>query len=342
MRIAPQQLDGTLARGLAPVYLLFGDEPLQLGEAAAAIRERARAQGFTERTVLEHGRDFDWSALAGEAGNLSLFAERRLIELRIGGDKGGDKLGQDGGKAIRAHCERPPEDVLLLVIAPGLDAKSVKAKWAEALDRIGVIVQVRPPQGRQLAQWLDARLRRAGFQPDCDAVALLAERVEGNLLAADQEITKLGLLREPGPLTAEGLLEAVTDSARYGLFDLADAAVAGDRSRVDRIVRGLAAEDTPQPLVLWVLAREVRKLAAVAFAQVNRQDLGPVMRTHQVWDSRRPAVLAAARRLGLRRLWRLLARCADADLAIKGRLDQDPWTLLAEVAEGLAAPGHPG
>jgi DNA polymerase-3 subunit delta len=138
------------------------------------------------------------------------------------------------------------------------------------------------------------------------------------------------------------LLEAVSDSARYGLFDLADAAVAGDRARVDRVLRGLASEDTPQPLVLWVLAREVRKLAAVAFAQIHRQDLGAVLRAHQVWDSRRPATMAAAKRLGLRRLWALLARCADADLAIKGRLDQDPWTLLAEVAEGLAAPGRSG
>jgi len=324
------------------VYLLFGDEPLQLGEAAALIRERARTQGFSERTVLEHGRDFDWSALAGEAGNLSLFAERRLIELRVGGDKGGDKLGRDGADAIRAHCRQPPPDVLLLIIAPGLEFKALKAKWAETLEQVGVIVQVRAPQGGQLAQWLDGRLRRAGFQPDRDAVALLAERVEGNLLAADQEITKLQLLRDGGPLTAEGLLEAVTDSARYGLFDLADAAVAGDRARVDRVLRGLAAEDMPQPLVLWVLAREARKLAAVAFAQTHRQDVGAVLRSHQVWDARRPAVMAAAKRLGLRRLWALLARCADADLAIKGRLDQDPWTLLAEVAEGLAAPGRHG
>jgi len=342
MRIGPQQLEGALARGLASVYLLFGDEPLQLGEAAAQIRSRAQQQGFSERTVLEHGAGFDWSALAGEAGNLSLFAERRLIELRIGGDRGGDKLGRDGADAIRAHCARPPEDVLLLIIAPGLDFKSLKAKWAESLDRAGVIVQVREPQGAQLAQWLDGRLRRAGFQPEREAVALLAERVEGNLLAADQEITKLGLLREPGALTAEGLLEAVADSARYGLFDLADAAVAGDRARVDRVFQVLIAEDTPQPLVLWVLAREVRKLAAVAFAQAHRQDLGAVLRKHQVWESRRAGVLAAAKRLGLKRLWRLLERCGDADLAIKGRRDEAPWRVLADVAEGLAAPARYG
>jgi len=341
MRIGPQQLEAALSRGLAPVYLLFGDEPLQLGEAADAIRARARAQGFSERTVLEHSHSFDWSALAGEAGNLSLFAERRLIELRIGGDKGGDKLGREGADAIRAQCSNPPDDVLLLVIAPALDYKSLKAKWAEELDRVGVIVQVRQLHGAQLAQWLDGRLRRAGFQPDREAIALLAERVEGNLLAADQEITKLGLLREPGALSAEGLLEAVADSARYGLFDLADAAVAGDRAHVDRVLRVLVAEDTPQPLVLWVLAREVRKLAAIAFAQTHRQDLGAVLKAHQVWDSRRPAALAAAKRLGLTQLWSLLIRCAEADLAIKGRLDQDPWMLLAEVADGLAGCAPP-
>ena len=338
MRCAPQQLEQTLSRGLAPVYLLWGDEPQQLGEAAALIRRRAVEAGFDERTCLDQQAHFDWSALAGEANAMSLFASRRLIELRVSGDG----VGQDGASALRAHCGRPPPDVLLLILAPRLDWKALKSKWAEAIDACGVIVQVRPLQGRALLDWLRARLQARGLAPTDEALGLLAERVEGNLLAADQEISKLALLREPGPLDAEALLGAVNDSARYDLFGLTDAALAGDRARVDRVLHALAADGTAEPLVLWVLAREIRKLAAVGFALRQRRDLAPVLKAHQVWESRRAAVLAAAKRYPLPVLWSLLARCADADLAIKGRLDADPWTLFAEVAEGLASPPRPG
>jgi DNA polymerase-3 subunit delta len=334
MRCAPQQLDAALQRGVAPVYLIFGDEPLQLGEAAAAIRRRAQALGFSERTCLEHGPHFDWSTLTGAVGALSLFAERRLIELRISGDS----VGRDGSDALRRYCDRAVDDVLLLILAPALDWKSLKSKWAEALDRTGVIVQVRQPQGPQLRQWLRGRLQAAGYRPDNDALELLAERVEGNLLAADQEIAKLKLLREPGPLDAAALLAAVHDSARYDLFDLSDAALAGDRARVTRIIRGLAAEGTAEPLVLWVLAREIRKLAAVGFALAARRDPAPVLKAHGVWDSRKPAVLGAAKRIPLDALWSLLGLCADADLAIKGQSAADPWLLLARIADGLVAP----
>ena len=338
MRCNPEALEQTLTRGLAPVYLLFGDEPLQLRESADLIRRHAREQGFSERSCLEQGPQFDWTALAGEAGSLSLFAERRLIELRITGDG----VGVDGAKAIRAYCERISDDLLLLMLAPKLDWKTLQSKWAQVLEEAGgVVVQMRQPQGRALLTWLHQRLVAAGFQPNGEAVRLLAERVEGNLLAADQEIAKLKLLREPGALDAEALLTAVNDSARYDLFDLTDAALAGDRARVDRVLRGLAAEGTAEPLVLWVLAREIRKLAAVAFAVAHRQNLAPVLKEHQVWDSRRAAVLAAAKRLPLPRLWSLLAQCAEADLAIKGQSAADPWTLLAGIAEGLASAGPP-
>lgn len=339
MPIAPAQLGQRLTKGLAPVYLLAGNEPLQLGEAADAVRATARQRGFSEREVLETGPEFEWSSLAGAMGSLSLFAERRLIELRIATAKSGSKgdgVGREGSDAIRRCLEHPSSDVLLLILAPGLDWKSLKAKWVQAIEQAGVVVQVREPQGRQLSQWLDGRLRRSGFIPTPEAVALLAERVEGNLLAANQEIIKLGLALEPGPLDAEGLLTAVADSARYGVFDLADAALSGDRARVARVIEVLQAEGTAEPLVLWALAREVRKLAALSFARVQRQPLGPLLKAHQVWDSRRQAVMAAVDRLPLEHLWELVICCADADLAIKGRGAGDPWQLFASIADGLA------
>ncbi len=340
MPIAPAQLDQRLAQGLAPVYLLVGSEPLQLGEAADAVRAAARQHGFSEREVLETGPEFAWSSLAGAFGSLSLFAQRRMIELRLATPKAGSKadaVGREGSEAIRRCVEPPSADVLLLILAPGLDWKSLKAKWVQAIERVGVVVQVREPQGRQLNQWLEGRLRRAGFVPSAEAVALLAERVEGNLLAADQEITKLALVLTPGPIDAEGLLAAVADSARYGVFDLADAALAGDRARVARVLEGLRAEGTAEPLVLWALAREVRKLAALAFARAKRQPLEPLLKAHQVWDSRRPVVMAALERLPLAHLWALVTCCAEADLAIKGRADGEPWQRLGAIAEGLAA-----
>jgi DNA polymerase III subunit delta len=332
MQLDPTQLEAALSRGLAPIYLLFGDEPLQLGEAAAAVRSVARSRGFGERTCLEADAQFDWSALTNATASLSLFAERRLIEVRLAGDG----VGRDGGEALRRYCAGAADDVLLLVIAPRLDWKTLTSKWAQAVDAAGVIVQVRQLQGQRLSRWLAGRLERAGFRPDADALAVLAERVEGNLLAAAQEIEKLKLLREPGPLDAQALLASVADNARYDLFDLTDAALAGDRARADRVLRVLAAEGTAAPLVLWVLARELRKLAAVGFALANRRDVAAVLREHKVTQYRSESVLAAARKLPLVRLWALLARCADADLAIKGRGDAEPWTVLAEIADGLA------
>lgn len=341
MPISPQQLEQRLARQLAPVYLIAGSEPLQLGEAADAVRAAARQQGFNEREVLESGPDFDWSALAGALGSLSLFAARRLIELRVGAAKSsakGDGVGREGAEAIRRCCAQPSADVLLLMLAPGLDWKGLKAKWVQQIEQVGVVVQVREPQGRQLHHWLAERLRRAGFSPSTEAVALLAERVEGNLLAADQEISKLALALAPGALDAEGLLAAVADSARYAVFDLADAALAGDRARVERVLAGLRAEGTAEPLVLWALAREVRKLAAIAFARAKRQPLGPVLKAHQVWESRRQVTLSAVERLSLPQLWDLVRRCAEADWAIKGRGEGEPWRQLAAIAEELAGP----
>jgi DNA polymerase-3 subunit delta len=222
MHCTAQQLRQSLERGLAPVYLLYGDEPLQFGDAADRIRQAARERGFSERTCLEQTAQFDWSSLSGEANSLSLFAERRLIELRVSGNS----VGQDGADAIRQYCQHISDDVLLLILAPKLDRKTLRSKWAAALDSKGVIMQVRQLQGQGLLQWLRGRLLGCGFQPTPDAVALLAERVEGNLLAADQEIAKLKLLREPGVLDAEAMLAAVHDSARYDLFDLTDAALA--------------------------------------------------------------------------------------------------------------------
>lgn len=335
MRLRLEQLATHLKRQLAPVYLVCGEEPWQLGEAARMVRTQALGQGF-EREVLDQEANFDWSALAVAADALSLFASRRLIELRLGAAT----LGQDGSAAVRRYCERIAPDTVLLIIAPQLDRKDLKAKWAQEVERVGVLVQVWPLEGARLAAWLGERLGAAGFQPAPGVAALLAERVEGNLLAAVQEVEKLRLLREPGPLDEAGLLAAICDQARFDLYDLTDAALAGDRVRVARVLGGLMGEGTAAPLVLWVLARELRLLAAAAFAQAQGRDPEQTLAEQRVPDMRHAAILRALRRLPLAQVQALLRRCAEADRAIKGLTGDDPWLVLHRIADGLA--GGPG
>jgi DNA polymerase III subunit delta len=331
MRLRFDQLAGHLQRPLAPVYLVCGEEPWQLGEAVRMVRACALGQGY-EREVLDQEANFDWSALGAAADALSLFASRRLIELRLGAAT----LGQEGSAAIRRYCDRAGSDTVLLMVAPQLDRKDLKAKWAQEVERVGTLVQVWPLEGGRLVAWLGERLGAAGFRPTPGVAALLAERVEGNLLAAVQEIEKLRLLHDPGPLDDAGLLSAICDNARFDLFDLTDASLAGDRARVARVLGGLVGEGTAAPLVLWVLARELRLLAAAAFAQTQGRDAARTLVEQRVPEMRHPAILRAVRRLPLARVQALLRRCAEADRAIKGLAAADAWLVLHRIADGLA------
>lgn len=333
MRLRFNQLPAQLGRGLAPLYLVCGDEPYQLGEAARLVRDRARAQGFDEREVLDGDAGFDWAALAATADALSLFSTRKLIDLRILTPK----LGKEGGEAIRAYCARPCPDNLLLMVAPALDRKELETQWAKAVDTAGTIIQVWPLKGRELVHWLGERLGAVGLNPGPGVAELLAERSEGNLLAAVQEIEKLRLLREPGPLAVDDLLGNLADSARFDLFALTDAALSADRVRTQRVLQVLRAEGTASTLVLWALAREIRMLAEAAAARVRRAPTAPVLARNKVPRMRQDAVERALKRLSPTLLQDLLHQCAQADLAIKGLSPQDPWHQLAAIADALAA-----
>jgi DNA polymerase-3 subunit delta len=331
VRIHFPQLAAHLEKNLAPVYLIFGDEPLQLHDAAEAVRGAARARGFDERELLELEPGFDWGRLTAAAAALSLFSSRKLIELRLGSAP----IGRDGSEVIRAYCRRPSPHNLLLVLAPELERKELQAKWAQDLDRTGVVLQVRQIGGPHLVAWIEQRLRARGLHPGPGAAALLADRVEGNLLAAAQEVEKLRLLYGEGDLDRERLASAISDSARYGLFDLTDAALSGDRARVHRILNGLAAEGTTPALVLWALARELRMLAAVSHT-ARQEGTASALRKQGVWESRQTRVLVALKRLPTERLQDLVARCASADRRIKGLSRGDPWQALATIADDLA------
>lgn len=332
MRLRPDQLAAHLRKALAPLYLIHGEEVLLAQEAADAIRATARERGHTERECLTVGVGFDWNALRQSLASPSLFASRRLLELRLGEAK----PGETGSKALIECATRPTADVVLLVTAGKLDWQVQKGRWFTALEGAGVTVAAQPVEARQLPAWIERRMRAQGLDPTPDAVTLLSERVEGNLLAAAQEIEKLALLTDGRTLTAEAVLLAVGDSTRYNIYDFVEAALFGQPQRTARILGGLRGEGVEPALVNWALHREVRTLAALAFARDRRQALEAVFATHKVWEKRKPALLQALQRLDLAGCRRLLRTCARTDRLIKGVEPGLPWEVLLDNGLRLA------
>jgi DNA polymerase-3 subunit delta len=330
MRLRPEQLAPQLAKGLAPIYLIGGDEPLQRTEAVDAVRAAAREQGYAEREVHTVEPGFDWAALELATASLSLFAERRLIELRLPTGR----PQRAGGAFLQAYAADPPTDVMLLIETDKLDREALNSAWLRAIDRTGVVLQCRILRPDETRSWIDARMRARSLVPDAQAVELLVERIEGNLLAAAQEIEKLRLLLGEGPVDEQAVLAAVCDSARYSVFDLSDAALAGDRGRSARILEGLRAEGVEPPLVLWALSRELRVVADVAERLARGASEGVALQA--VWRNRQSAVRRAVRRRPVG-YWREgLRRCARLDRVIKGRAEGSVWDELLQLAFGLA------
>lgn len=332
MRLRVDQLDAHLQKSLAPIYVVTGEEPLQAGEACDAIRARARALGYTAREVFHAETGFDWSTLIAAGSSLSLFADRRVLDLRLPTAKPGDA----GARALAGYAQRPPEDVLLLISCGKLDAQQQRSKWFTALEAAGVVVAVWPVEPARLPDWVRRRMQAQGLQPDPGAVSLLAEQVEGNLLAAVQEIEKLGLLHGPGRIDAEAVQAAVADSARFDVFALADAALAGELARAVRILLGLRAEGVEPVLVLWSLVRELRTLAGAAFDLERGLGADQALARQHVREKRKPLLRKALQRNPLA-VWRgLLQQAAHVDQVIKGAAAGNAWDELLQLTESLA------
>lgn len=336
MKLSPAQLGKHLQGSLAPVYVVSGDEHLLCQEACDAIRAACRQQAFSERQVLSVESGFDWGQLLEAGANLSLFAERRLLELRIPSGKPGDK----GAAALLHYLARPAEDTVLLISLPKLDGSTQKTKWAKALiDGKDVqFLQVWPVDAAQLPQWIRQRLSQAGLAADQEAVELIAARVEGNLLAADQEIEKLKLLAEDGRVTADTVQAAVADSARYDVFGLIDAALQGHPEHSLRMLEGLRGEGIEAPVILWALARELRLLANIAqqYAQGVPLERAFSQARPPVWDKRRPLVSKALQRHDVAGWQRLLMAAQLIDEQIKGQAEGDPWIGLSNLCLQLS------
>ena len=332
MRLRPGELQQRLRRDLVPVYLISGDEPLQLGEAADAVRAAALAAGYTTREVLDVGPGFDWNRLTAEANSLSLFGDRKLIDLRLPGGS----PGKDGGAVLQAYCAAPPTDTLLLVTCAKLDRRQLATRWFKAIETAGAAVQVWPLEGTQLTAWTGQRLRAAGLEPAPEVAEMLAARVEGNLLAARQEIEKLLLLYGPGPIGVEQLAAAVADSARFDVFNLIDSALRGEAARCLRILSGLRGEGVAAPVVLWAASRELRTLLPLTRDVHGGATPDRAMTRARVWEKRKPVFRAALARLDPDRVLALLVRCQGIDTIIKGAGVDDPWRSLEQLLLVLA------
>jgi DNA polymerase-3 subunit delta len=334
LQLRSEQLDAHLARSLAPLYVIHGDEPLLAMEAADAIRASARAAGRTEREVHTADRGFDWGRLAASAASMSLFASGKLIELRIPSGK----PGAEGAAAIEEHCARLPPDAVTLVSLPRLDRAAQSSRWFVRLAEVGVVVNVFPVERRQLALWIGARLARQRQRADAAALGFIADCVEGNLLAAHQEIQKLGLLHPEGELAFEQVRDAVLDVARFEVSQLSEAMLAGDRARLARVLDGLAGEGEPAPRVLWVMAEDVRAVARVHRGLAVGRNAADLFRELRVWgDTRQRLVGAAARRMARGTLEAALAHAAAIDRIVKGLAKGDAWDELLRLGLRFAS-----
>ncbi len=333
MAVTPESFRKSLDNNeLAPVYLIAGDEPLLLQEAADALRSRARANGFSEREVLDVDAQFDWNDLARTGAGLSLFAMKRLIEVRLPSGR----PDRAGSAAIIEWCKSPVPDVVLLILASEWSKKHEGA-WVKEVERIGVYLPVKSLRVDELPAWIRARMQSRGFAPDEDAVALLASRAEGNLLAIAQEIDKLAMLREGGRVAAEELEALDADNALFDVFKLTDAAFAGDAARALRVLQGLRGEGEDLiPMMGWLLNQlelALRLASADDFASAARAE-------YNFWPARQRLFANALKRAGRGAgHWeRCVAWCARIDRMAKGRETGDPWQELERLLVAIAQP----
>ncbi len=337
MQLRPEALDGHLAKGLAPLYVITSDEHLLALEAADKIRRAARAQGYSERDVLTVERNFKWGELLAANQALSLFGDKKLIELRIPGGK----PGKDGSAALQNYAKDLNPDNLTLVTLPKLDWQTAKAAWVAGLQQAAVYIEIPNVERPQLPGWIGMRLSSQGQSAERQSLDFIADRVEGNLLAAHQEIQKLGLLHPPGKLTHDQVIDAVLNVARYDVFKLSEAMLAGDPARLVRMLEGLKGEGEALPLVLWAVSEEIRTLLKLKAGMAQGRPLGALMKEYRIWGPRERMMEPALRRISLPVLEAALQQAAQVDKMVKGlRAKQfagDAWDAMLQLALRVAS-----
>ncbi|HZN25792.1 MAG TPA: DNA polymerase III subunit delta [Burkholderiales bacterium] len=328
MRINTEQLQQHLARGIQPLYMVFGDEPLLALEASDRIRAAVRAAGYTEREVLTAESGFRWSELAHAGSAQSLFASQRLLELRIPSGK----PGTEGSTALQSYAQRLPADTVTLIELSQVDWRSQKSAWFDALERAGLAVEARVVARRALPQWLAGRLKAQRQEADADTLTFIADRVEGNLMAAYQEVQKLALLFPPGKLGYAQVRDAVLDVARYDVFGLGETMLEGDPLRVARMLDGLKGEGAAPPLALWVLTEEIRAIGTIIAGAATGMPVQPLVSRAVRGFNHQKLMQARYQRYSADDINDALRHAAAIDRMIKGLTKGDVWNELLQLA----------
>ncbi len=335
MQLRAEQLATHLQKSLLPMYWVSGDEPLLVQESTDLIRTHCRKLDFTEREQFFVESNFDWHNLQQSDSNLSLFAAKKIIELRLRSAK----LDENAKSALKNYLTSPNPDNVLLIVSPKIEKATTATKWFQALEKQGAHIQIWPVDTKSLPHWIGDRLLQHGIEADREAVSLLADRVEGNLLAADQEIEKLALLlKGPGfvegtsiTLDSRAVAQMVANSSRYNVFTLVDATLAGDSARAIKVMQGLAADGSEPLMILAMISKEIRNLTQMAVRVEKGQSITAVMESERVWSNRKAVVKAALERLNAATLHRLLQQAMRVDHAVKGLLQTDPWRELSNL-----------
>ena len=326
------QLRATSAESLPPVVLINGNEPLLIEEALDELRQILKPQGFTERLNYQVEAGFDWSELTSAGQAMSLFSERRLIELRVP-----KSLGAAGTRALAEYCNNPSLDDLLVVIMPLLDKRQRQAKWAKSVDSCGWIADCYEIGHQQFPHWLKQRLQSRALRVESGVVEMLAQQLEGNLLAAAQEIDKLQVLATDGAVTVKLLSESLSDHARFDVYALADTCLGGDFARALRIKQRLQSEGIEPVIVVWALVREIRTLTILSGAVAQGQNKAMLFKQHRIWSKREAIVNAALQRLPASAWLALVEQAAHLDQAVKGQRHQEAGTLWYQIEQLCAA-----
>ncbi len=321
MQLRAEQLEAHLRKSLAPLYVVHGDEPLLALEAADAIRAAARAKGFAERELLVAERGFDWGELLHAGASLSLFGARKIVELRLPTGK----PGTEGAKAIERYCADPSPECLTLVSLPRLDKTGQNSAWFGALAGAGVVIDLWKIDRARLPEWIGQRLARVGQRAGKEVLEFLADRVEGNLLAAHQEVQKLALLLPPGELALEDVEAAVSNVARYDVQGLVEALLGGDMARYARVLEGLRGEGEAPTFILWAVSEELRALSRILSGIASGRPTEQLFRENRVWRNKEPMMKAALRRFRQESADAALAHAALIDRVIKGIAKGSVW-----------------
>ena len=332
MKLSVDRLNQNLGRQLFPVYLVHGDEPLQRGEAADAIRLAAKKAGYSEREVFDVESGFQWDNFTQSCDSLPLFAEKRILDLKVISAS----PGKSGGKALQKYAQRPADDIVLLISSGKLSASAQNSAWFKAVDKIGVNIQVWPLTGTRLLQWVDARSKAKGLSISRDGLNFLTDRVEGNMLAAAQEIDKLFMVNGAGQIDEDQIYSSVADSARFDVFALVDSALRGDGERVYKILSSIQREGVALPIILWALIREIRLLHQIDFEVQQGLNIERVLRDKKVWEKRKALLRGALQRNDHNKLKSLLKLGTRLDHVIKGRESGDAGEMMLFLCMGLA------